>query len=71
LEQANPRPITDKRPPESPRAFLSDLLNRFSATGAAFLCSYLGLAFEASSMGGFGLGQRSSLFFVTIAPLTT
>jgi hypothetical protein len=37
-------------------------LKRFTGT-TTFLCYYLGLdVLEASSMGGLGLGHRSSLF---------
>jgi hypothetical protein len=71
LEQANPSPRTDSSPPDNPSAFFNDLLKRFSGTASFFLCYYLGFDLDASSIGGFGFGQRTSLFWVTIAPLTT
>lgn len=71
LVQEKPRPTTDRSPADRPNAFLRDLLKRFYGTAGA-LWSTLGLeVLAASSMGGLGLGHKSSLFCVTMAPLTT
>ena len=71
--QANPKPRTDRSPPDRPRAFLSDLWKRFSGTASAALwTATLGLlVLAASSIGGLGLGHNTSLLCVTMAPLTT
>jgi hypothetical protein len=62
LVHANPKPRTDRSPPDNPSAFFNDLLKRFSGTASFFLCYYLGFPFDASSIGGLGLGHRISLF---------
>lgn len=38
LVHANPMPKTVSKPPESPKAFFNDFLNKFSGTTVAALC---------------------------------
>lgn len=69
--QANPNPRTERRPPDNPKALVSDFWKRFYGTGSAFGIAFGLLVLAASSIGGLGLGHKTYLFCVTIAPLTT
>lgn len=72
LEQANPNPRTESKPPANPRAFFNDFLKRFYGTTGPLWCSTFGFeVLLASSIGGFGFGQSNYLFWVTTEPLTT
>lgn len=68
---AYPSPKNPSSPVDIIAEFFNVLWKKFVYTGFIALCSVLWLVFDASSIGGFGLGQSTCLSWVIMAPLTT
>lgn len=67
-----PNPRKPRSPPDSVKAFFNVFLNKFTYFGFVAAFTYVfGDVFEASNIGGFGLGHKTYLSFVMMAPLTT
>jgi hypothetical protein len=62
LVVAYPSPNRPKIPPDRPIALFNDFLNKLVWTTYFGFSWVLVEVFEASSMGGFGLGQSTYLF---------
>lgn len=66
-----PSPKNPNNPADKVAAFLNVFWKKLVSTGLITLCYILWPDFDASNIGGCGLGQSTCLFWVMIAPLTT